>query len=143
GYLERFVRDFPAGVEASDKRVVESRVHVLQQLRGQVLVGTSPGGATVTISNERGVAGRGRSGQPIDVFGGSYTMLVELAGHEPHAQPIEVRIGKPFAFFVPLRPLRGRLSAQVTPSDAKVFLRDRNIKQFININHINKILPTN
>jgi hypothetical protein len=140
-YFERFVRDFPDAVAPADKRVVESRVHVLRELRAQVLVQTSPGGANVTIFNEGGLAGQGRSGKPIDVPGGTYTMLVELAGHEPESQPIEVRIGKPYAYVVPLRPLRGRLSVQVGPSDAKVFLRDRRVERFVGIGRVDEELP--
>ena len=141
GYLARYLRELPASATA-DKRLFESRILVLQKLRGQVLVQTSPGGATVTLSNESGVAGRGASGRAIDVLGGTYTMLVELAGHEPSSQQVEVRIGKPFAFFVPLRPLRGRLSAQVVPGDAKVFLRDRSVERFVGIGRVDEELPT-
>jgi hypothetical protein len=141
GYFERFIHDYPTGVDPADRRVVESRVLVLQKLRAQILVETSPGGANVTISNEGGVAGLGRSGKPIEVPGGAYAMLVELAGHEPHTQQIEVRIGKPFAFFVPLRPLRGRLSAQVAPADARVFLRDRSVERFVGVGRVDEVLP--
>lgn len=140
-YFERFIRDYPAGEDPADRRVVESRVLVLQKLRAQILVETSPGGATVTIFNDGGVAGLGRSGKQIDVLGGAYTMRIELAGHEPHTQQIEVRIGKPFAFFVPLRPLRGRLSAQVTPADARVFLRDRSVERFVGVGRVDEVLP--
>jgi tetratricopeptide (TPR) repeat protein len=141
-YFERFVGDYPAGVDPADRRVVESRVTVLQKLRAHVFVETSPGGANVTISNDSGVAGLGRSGKEIEVPGGTYTMLVELPGHEPHTQQIEVRIGKPFAFFVPMRPLRGRLSVQVAPPDAKVFLRDRSVERFVGVGRVDEVLPT-
>lgn len=142
GYFERYVRELPESA-AADRRLFQSRIHVLQQLRAQVLVETSPGGATVTISNEVGViAGQGRSGRPIAVTGGTYTMTVELAGHEPYTQQIEVRIGKPFAFFVPLRPLSGRLSVQVTPPDAKVFLRDKRVERFVGVGRVDEVLPT-
>lgn len=141
GYFERYLRDLPpAG--APDKQVVESRILVLQKLRAQILVETEPKGATVTIGNETGVAGRGKSGRPFEVPGGTYTMLVELDGHEPHSQPIEVRIGKPFAYFVPLRPLQGRLSVQVTPSDARVFLRDKRVERFVGVGRVDEVLPT-
>lgn len=141
GYLERYVRELPADA-AADKQLSESRILVLQKLRAQIFVETSPGGATVTISNEGGVAGRGRSGRPIEVPGGTYTMLVELAGHEPYSRQIEVRIGKPFAVVVPLRPLRGRLSVQVTPGDAKVFLRDRSVERFVGVGRADEMLAT-
>jgi hypothetical protein len=141
GYFERYVRELPADA-AADKQLSESRILVLQKLRAQIFVETSPGGATVTISNESGVAGRGRSGQPIEVPGGTYTMLVELAGHEPYSRQLEVRIGKPFAVVVPLRPLRGRLSVQVTPGDAKVFLRDRSVERFVGVGRADEMLAT-
>lgn len=140
GYFERYLRDLPAS-GAPDKQLFESRILVLQKLRAQIFVETEPKGAAVTISNDRGVAGRGRSGRPIEVPGGTYTMLVELPGHEPHSQPIEVRIGKPFAYFVPLRPLQGRLSVQVEPGDAKVFLRDKTVERFVGIGRADEVLP--
>jgi hypothetical protein len=52
-----------------------------------------------------------------------------------------VRIGKPFAYFVPLRPLRGRISAQVTPADARVFLRDRTLERFAGVGRVEESLP--
>ncbi len=140
GYFERYVRELPASATA-ERQQFESRILVLQKLRAHILVETSPGGANVTIFNEGGRVGLGRSGKQIEVPGGTYTMLVELPGHEPHTQQIEVRIGKPFAFFVPLRPLRGRLSVQVTPADAKVFLRDRSVERFVGVGRVDEVLP--
>jgi len=139
-YFERFVRELPA-TAVVERRLYESRVLVLRKLRAQILVESSPGGATVTVSNESGVAGSGQAGKPIDVLGGTYTMLVELPGYEPYSQEIQVRIGKPFAFFVPLRPLRGRLSVQVSPGDARVFLRDKTIERFVGIGRVDEVLP--
>lgn len=142
-YLERYVSGLPGDAEREARMAIESRIQVLQRLPAQILVETSPGGANVTISNEVGVvAGQGRSGRPIAVTGGAYTMAVELAGHEPYTQQIEVRIGKPFAYFVPLRPLSGRLSVQVTPADAKVFLRDKNVERFVGLGRVDEVLPT-
>jgi hypothetical protein len=142
-YLERYVSSLPGDAERTARMAIESRIQVLQKLPAQILVETSPGGATVTVSNEVGVvAGQGRSGKPIAVTGGKYTMQVELPGHEPHTQQIEVRIGKPFAYFVPLRPLSGRLSVQVSPADAKVFLRDKNVERFVGLGRVDEVLPT-
>jgi tetratricopeptide (TPR) repeat protein len=140
-YFERFVHDFPSVPDQRDKRLIESRMLVLQKLRAQILVESSPGGASVKISNEGGVAGLGRSGRPIEVPGGAYKMLVELEGYEPYTQEIEVRIGKPFAFFVPLRPRSGRLSVQITPADARVFLRDKTVERFAGIGRVDEVLP--
>lgn len=142
GYLERYVRELPrGGSQLEDKQLVESRILVLQKLRAQIFVETEPKGAIVTIGNDSGVAGRGVSGKPIEVPGGKYTMLVELDGHEPHVQKIEVRIGKPFAYFVPLRPLKGRLSVQLTPGDTKVFLRDKTVERFVGVGRVDEVLP--
>lgn len=149
-YFERYVRAVPPNarkLEACDpepqvdKQLIERRIIVLQALRARILVETEPKGATVTIGNDSGVAGRGGSGKPFDVPGGQYTMLVELAGHEPHTQPIEVQIGKPFTYFVPLRRLRGRLSAQITPANARVFIRDKTIERFAGIGRVDEELP--
>src|SRR5204862_3664719 len=81
------------------------------------------------------------SGKPIDGIGGAYTMAVELEGYEPDSKDIEVRIGKPFAYFVPLQPLHGRLSVQVSPGDARVFLRDKSVERFIGIGRVDEVLP--
>ena len=42
------------------------------------------------------------SGDTIEVVGGHYDMTTELEGFEPHHQAIDVRIGKPYTYFVPL-----------------------------------------
>lgn len=140
-YFERYVRDFPDAGDQTDKHVVEGRILVLQKLRAQILVESSPGGAAVTISDASGVAGLGTSGKPIDVIGGAYTMRVELEGYEPYTKKIEVRIGKPFAYFAPLVPLHGRLSVQVSPGDARVFLRDKAVERFVGIGRVDEVLP--
>ena len=139
-YFERFARELPPAAVA-DRQLYESRILVLQKLRAQIFVESEPGGATVTIVNESGVAGRGRSGKPIDVLGGTYTMQVELDGYVPYSKDIEVRIGKPFAYFVALRPQQGRLSVQVSPGDAKVFLRDKSVERFVGIGRVDEVLP--
>jgi len=46
-------------------------------------------------------------------------MTTELDGFEPHHQPIDVRIGKPYTYFVPMVAQKGRLSLQVLPLDAR------------------------
>jgi tetratricopeptide (TPR) repeat protein len=139
GYLERFVREVPANARAAsacatdpqqDKLNVARRVEVLKKLRAKVYVETSPAGAKITIANRSGVAARARSGDTIEVLGGHYDMTIELDGFEPHHQAIDVRIGKPYTFFVPLVAL---------PSDARIFLGDR----LVGIGHIDVALEGN
>ncbi|MGN6105061.1 MAG: PEGA domain-containing protein [Kofleriaceae bacterium] len=151
GYFERYVRDLPDDAKRAspcaidpqeDKKNVERRIEVLQSLRAHILVETEPKGAEITISNDSGIAGRGKSGQTLEVLGGQYEMVVEREGYETHTQSIQVRIGKPFTYFVGLKPLRGRLSVQVTPADAKVFLRDDTVERFVGIGRVDELLPS-
>jgi tetratricopeptide (TPR) repeat protein len=148
GYLERYVKEVPSNAQRAspcaadpqqDKANVARRVEVLKQLRAKLYVESSPAGAQITIANDAGVAARARSGETIEVLGGRYEMTTELAGYEPHRQTIEVRIGKPYTYFVPLVAQRGRLSLQVSPADARIFLGDR----FVGIGHIDLALEGN
>src|ERR1043165_6280569 len=66
-------------------------------------------------------------------------MTTELDGFEALKQPIDVRIGKPYTYFVPLVALKGRLSMQVLPPDARIFLGDR----LVGIGHIDVPLEGN
>jgi hypothetical protein len=108
-----------------DKETVRRRIKVLEALPSRVFVGTTPSGAQVTISNETGVKARASSGEQIQITGGRYDMLVEKDGYIAYKQAIDVRIGKPYTFFVPLVVEKGRLSIQVTPSDARLYVDDR------------------
>lgn len=149
GYLERYVRAVPPpgtppcdvcpADPQQDKANVARRVEVLKQLKAKIYVESSPAGARITIANDAGVAARARSGATIEVLGGHYDMTTELAGYEPHHQTIDVRIGKPYTYFVPLVAEQGRLSMQVSPSDARIFLGDR----LVGIGHIDLALPGN
>jgi hypothetical protein len=149
GYLERYVKAVPPpgtppcdvcpADPQQDKANVARRVEVLKQLKAKVYVESSPAGARITIANDAGVAARARSGDTIEVLGGHYDMTTELAGYEPHHQAIDVRIGKPYTYFVPLVAEQGRLSMQVSPSDARIFLGDR----LVGIGHIDIALPGN
>lgn len=134
GYLERYVAQVPADAKRSsqcaadpqeDKHNVERRISVLQALRGHVYVETSPPGAHVTIRSATGSQAQASSGNELDLLGGRYEMRVERDGYEPFTQTIEVRIGKPYTYFVPLVPLRGKVSILTTPPDARIFLNDR------------------
>lgn len=108
-----------------DKETVRRRIKVLEALPSRVFVGTTPEGAQVTISNETGVKARAKSGEQIQITGGRYDMVVEKAGYVTHRQPIDVRIGKPYTFFVPLTVEKGKLSIQVTPSEARLYVDNR------------------
>jgi tetratricopeptide (TPR) repeat protein len=134
GYLERYVKEVPADARRDstcavdpqqDKINVARRVEVLRKLKAKIHVESSPAGARITIANDAGVAARARSGDSIQVPGGRYEMTTELEGFEPHRQAIDVRIGKPYTYFVPLVALKGRLSMQVVPADARIFIGDR------------------
>jgi len=147
-YLERFVREVP--VEArppqpgavdpqQDKAHVARRVEVLKKLKAKLYVESAPPGARITIANDAGVAARARSGDTIEVLGGHYDMTTELDGYAPHHQAIDVRIGKPYTYFVPLVAEQGRLAMQVSPPDARIFIGDR----LVGIGHIDVALPGN
>jgi tetratricopeptide (TPR) repeat protein len=148
GYLERYVRDVPADARADgpcapdpqvDKINVARRVEVLKKLHAKLHVESQPAGAQITIANDAGVAARARAGETLEVLGGRYEMTVELAGYVPHHQAIEVRIGKPYTYFVPLVAESGRLSMQVLPPDARIFVGDR----LVGIGHADLELPGN
>jgi len=148
GYLERFVKEVPPGAVPAkpgdvdpqrDKANVARRVEVLKKLKAKLYVESAPGGARITIENDAGVAARAHAGETIEVLGGRYDMTTELDGYEPHRQAIEVRIGKPYTYFVPLVALKGRLSMQVLPSDARIFIGDR----LVGIGHIDVALAGN
>jgi hypothetical protein len=141
GYLERFVRAVPAHTPPAapgaidpqrDKANVASRVEVLKKLKAKLYVESQPAGARITIANAAGVAARALAGETLEVVGGHYDMAIELAGYEPHHQAIDVKIGKPYTYFVPLVARKGRLSMQVLPPDARIFIGDR----LVGIGHI-------
>jgi tetratricopeptide (TPR) repeat protein len=151
GYLERYVKAIPRDAPVrrgedgcitdpqQDKINVARRVEVLRKLKAKIYVESSPPGARITIANDAGVAVRARSGETIEVFGGQYEMTTEHDGFEPHKQAIAVRIGKPYTYFVPLVALKGRLTMQVIPADARIFIGDR----FVGIGHIDAALEGN
>lgn len=149
GYLERYVKAVPPpgtppcdvcpADPQQDKANVARRVEVLNKLKAKIYVESSPAGARITIANDAGVASRARSGDPIEVLGGHYDLTTELPGYEPHHQAIDVRIGKPYTYFVPLVAEQGRLAMQVSPPDARIFIGDR----LVGIGHIDVALPGN
>jgi hypothetical protein len=66
-------------------------------------------------------------------------MTTELDGWQPQHQANDVRIGKPYTYFVPLVAQQGRLAMQVSPPDARIFIGDR----LAGIGHIDVALPGN
>ena len=148
GYLERYVKEVPASARRAspcaadpqqDKANVARRVEVLKKLKAKIYVESSPGGAQITIANDAGVAARAHSGETIEVLGGHYDMTTELEGFEAHHQAIDVRIGKPYTYFVPLAALEGRLAMQVSPPEARIFIGDR----LVGIGHVDVALEGN
>ena len=147
GYLERFVKEVPANAQPrpgaidpqEDKAIAARRVEVLKKLKAKLYVESSPAGARITIANDAGVAARAHSGETIEVLGGHYDMTTELDGYEPQHQAIDVRIGKPYTYFVPLVAQKGRLVMQVSPPDARIFIGDR----LVGIGHIDVALEGN
>ncbi len=130
-YLSRYVAAVPADAKATtacepppqeDKANVLRRISVLSNLTAKVYVETTPPDTKITLANDGGTKAFGTARKQIDVLGGSYQMTVERDGFEPHTQTIDVSIGKPYTTYVQLEPLKGTLSVQVTPPDARLFI---------------------
>jgi hypothetical protein len=146
GYLQRYAdaitpqtkRESDCAVEPmADKQNTLRRIEVLKRLDAHVFVETTPPDATVTVmARERRVA-YGNSGKELLVGGGKYEMIIEKVGHKTERRPIEVKIGKPYTYFVELKKLEGRLSIQTTPADARVFLD----KRFVGVGRAVEDLP--
>ncbi|HLL25331.1 MAG TPA: PEGA domain-containing protein [Kofleriaceae bacterium] len=146
GYLQRYADAIPADAKRTtdcavdpqiDKQNTLRRIEVLKRLDAHVFVETTPPDAQITIqSKERRVA-YGQSGKAMLVGGGAYEMIVEKVGHQTVRRPIEVKIGKPYTYYVELKKLEGRLSIQTTPADARVFLD----KRFVGVGRAVEDLP--
>ena len=141
-YLEAYVRKVPpdakprgacAADPQADKANVARRIEVLYRLRAHVLVETAPVAASITIRDETGVAAQASSGQPITIPGGKYEMIVTARDHRDHVEEIEVEIGKPFTYFIQLKPKTGRVEVHVSPPEARVYLRDRDGERFVGV----------
>ncbi|MBS1119847.1 MAG: hypothetical protein H6Q90_2075 [Deltaproteobacteria bacterium] len=133
-YLERYIADIPIDAKRAsqcaadpqeDKENVGRRVHVLRDLKAHILVQTQPSSARITIENQARIAARGQSGEEMLVVGDIYQMKVEAPGFETEIRTIDAQIGKPYTYFFELTPLKGQVSVQVTPSDARIFLDKR------------------
>jgi hypothetical protein len=147
GYLERYVRAVPSAKPGDPaaaelqrhKTTIAHRVEVLKKLKAKIYVESQPAGAQITITNDTGVAARAHAGETIEVLSGHYDMVTELDGYERHHQAIDVRIGKPYTYFVALTALKGRLTMQVVPPEARIFIGDR----LVGIGHIDTALEGN
>ncbi|HEU0033565.1 MAG TPA: PEGA domain-containing protein [Kofleriaceae bacterium] len=133
-YLERYIREIPPDAKRAnacaadpqeDKENVSRRVQVLRRLRAHISVQTQPPGGRITIENDATVAQRATAGDDIQVPGDTYTMKIELPGYETETRTIDVQIGKPYTYFVELTPLKGTVSVQVTPADARIFIDNK------------------
>ncbi len=135
-YLERFVMSVPQDARRpnacapdpqDERKNVIARINVLGALKAKILINTDPSGSTITLSNDAGIAGRGRSGQELEVPGGRYQVLIEHPGFHPVTQDVPAKIGKPYTIFTKLEPLKGTLRVRVVPADARLFLDKRQI----------------
>jgi hypothetical protein len=133
-YLERYIEAIPDDAKRTsqcdadpqeDRENQKRRVAVLRQLKAHIRVQTQPGAATITVENDRFIAGRAQSGEDIAVPGDTYRLKIERAGHETEVHDITVQIGKPYTYSYELRPLTGTLAVQVSPPDARIFVDDR------------------
>ena len=135
-YLERFVIAVPkdakrpnncAADPQDEKRNVLARLNVLKALKAKILINTDPANAKVTLSNDAGIAGRGRAGQELEVQGGKYDVLIEADGFQSVTQTVTAKIGKPYTFFTELQPLKGTLRVRVVPATARIFLDQKQV----------------
>lgn len=135
-YLERFVMSVPKDAKRAnacaadpqdERKNVLARINVLGALKAKILINTEPGDAKITLSNDAGIAGRGRAGQELEVPGGRYEVLIERDGYHPVTQEIPAKIGKPYTIFTKLEPLKGRVRVRVVPADARLFIDNRQV----------------
>jgi hypothetical protein len=132
-YLERFVRAVPQDAARSgeacqpdpqdEKKNVLARISVLSNLRARIRVDADPPDATVTLSISGVTKARAPAGGELSVGGGTYTMTIERPGYRTVIQEnVVAEIGKPYTFFVPMLPVKGRVHVRVVPGDAKLYL---------------------
>jgi hypothetical protein len=135
-YLERFVMSVPEDARRPDacspdpqdeRKNVIARIKVLGALKAKILINTDPPDSTITLSNDAGVAGRGRSGQELEVPGGRYQVLIEHPGFHSVTQEVPAKIGKPYTIFTKLEPLKGTLRVRVVPANARLFIDERQV----------------
>jgi hypothetical protein len=135
-YLERFVVAVPKDAQRAnacapdpqdERKTVIARINVLGALKAKILINTDPPDSKITLSNDAGIAGRGKSGQELEVPGGRYEVLIEHDGFHSVTQEVPAKIGKPYTIFTKLEPLKGKLRVRVVPADARLFLDERQV----------------
>jgi hypothetical protein len=135
-YLERYVMEMPKDAQKpnacapdpqEDRQNVIARVKSLRALRAKILINTDPADATITLSNDAGIKGRGVSGEELEVTGGRYQLLIERKGYHSVTQEVRAEIGKPYTFFTKLEPRKGHLRVRVVPANARLFLDQRQV----------------
>jgi tetratricopeptide (TPR) repeat protein len=143
-YLTRYVREMPDDAKRAnncapdpkeDRENVTRRIKVLQDLKSHVKIQTQPGRADIEIKRKRDgfVVRRGYGGDTFELVADTYTMVVSLRGHETVEETLETKIGKSDTRFVPMTPKTGRISVQVTPADAKIYLVDGAVDRFVGV----------
>lgn len=143
-YLERYVRLMPEDAKRAnacapdpkeDRENVSRRIKVLGDLKSYVQIQTQPGRADIEIKRKRDgfVIARGNGGDTLELVADTYTMSVGLRGYETQHQDLITKIGKSDTRFVSLTPKSGRISVQVTPADAKIYLVDGVVDRFVNV----------
>lgn len=141
-YFERFVKDVPEDAVRTntcepdpkeEREVFRRRIDVLRELKAHVLIQTIPGKANITIERRDtgAVVKRGTSGDTFELVAGPYVIKTDLRGFEPSQKTITPKIGKPENHLIQLTPQTGTLSVQVTPGDAKIYLVDGLVDQFV------------
>lgn len=147
-YLKRYVAAVPNDAKAAacapdpkqDKRNVSARIEVLSSLPARIRIATEPSGAEVTLTGKDGLVARGVSidgGGLVVARAGRYEMTVRKPGFVARTDTVVVEIGKPYSYFFQLQRERGRLTVQVVPGNARLFLDDR----FVGIGRYEADLP--
>lgn len=125
-YLEIYIR----GEEDPEKRQAQSaRVQVLRNLPARVRITTDPPGATVTLTSTSGVRRTGltNSKEPLKLPHGRYAMVLNMTGHDPVEETIDVQIGQPYSFYYRLTPKKGTLRVVAVPANARIFINRRRV----------------
>jgi hypothetical protein len=135
-YLERYVREMPRDAQRAnscapdpqeDKQNVLARIRVLEKLPAKLRVQTTPADARVSVIKDGVVVARREAGKELEVVAGPVQIVVERDGYVSVTQNEHVEIGKPYTFFVQLEPLKGRVRIRVTPSNARLFIDQRQV----------------
>jgi hypothetical protein len=143
-YLERYTREMPEDAKRAnqcapepkeDRENVRRRVAVLKDLKAHVKIETQPGRASIEIARKSDgfVVRSGNGGDTFELVAGTYTMRVTARGHEKHEETLVTKIGKSDAKLISMTPQTGRISVQVTPGDAKIYLVDGAVDRFVGV----------